>query len=90
MSYGDLSNSHFLQKYGFTLQDNPNNKTVVRTHMREYEKYLFDETALKQEISQKLNIQISSHLSYELYMNRFDQSILQRLRLIFLTSKSMI
>jgi hypothetical protein len=44
--------------------------------MREHEKYLFDETTLKQEISEKLNIPISSHLSYELFMNRFDSSIL--------------
>jgi hypothetical protein len=40
--------------------------------MREYEKYLFEETELKQEISEKHDIAISSHLSYELFMNRFD------------------
>lgn len=40
--------------------------------MREYEKYLFEETELKKEISEKLDISISSHLSYELFMNRFD------------------
>lgn len=52
ISYGSLPNSHFVQKYGFTLPDNPEKKVIMHMPYREYESLAYEEMNLKQERAQ--------------------------------------
>lgn len=87
MSYGNLPNSHLIQKYGFTLPDNPIKQSIVRLPWRDYNPLLFEEHSLKSEISKKLKIPLNPHiLPCTLHTDKFDGAIMQQLRLTFLSS----
>ena len=47
VSYGSLPNSHLIQKYGFTLEDNPEKKIIMNLPFYEYESVTFEEKDLK-------------------------------------------
>lgn len=73
MSYGNLANTHLIQKYGFTLPDNPIKQSMVRLPWRDYNALLFDEQTLKKEISTNLRIPLSLNmLPCMLHTDKFD------------------
>ena len=47
VSYGNLGNTHLIQKYGFTVENNPNNSLSCTFPFHEYESILFEELELK-------------------------------------------
>ncbi len=54
VSYGKLSNSHLLQKYGFTTADNPNNSVSMQLPYHDYQAIVNEELELKVKIRQRL------------------------------------
>ena len=48
MSYGkDLPNTHLIQKYGFTIPNNPSNALNIQLPYRDYQSLLFEEKHIK-------------------------------------------
>lgn len=91
MSYGALSNSHLLQKYGFTLPDNANNALSFNAQFYEYSALLGEETKLKQVARARLGFpQLTTRFPLTLYKGRFSQEMVRQLRLSFLTSKNIM
>ena len=92
ISYGDLPNSHLIQKYGFVQPDNPLKKINCSFTFREFDSLVYEEAGLKTDISQKLSIPISAKglLNVDFMNNRFPKDVLKKLRLSFLTSKTLL
>jgi hypothetical protein len=74
MSYGPLANCHLLQKYGFTVKDNPNNRQMISSHLKDYQHYTYEEADLKKEIIEKLGVMVSPPgiFTFDLYLDKFD------------------
>lgn len=95
VSYGNLSNIHMTQKYGFTL-DGPTQyeRNVLQANypFGDYEQIVYEELRLKEQLSSEKLIPYESELlrTVNLYPNRFEQSLMHRLRLSFLTSKTIM
>ena len=92
ISYGDLPNTHLIQKYGFVQPNNPLKKIICNYPFREYDRLLYEEAGLKTDLSKKHGIPIStSGLPNAEFMNdRFPVDVLKRMRLSFLTSKTLL
>lgn len=95
VSYGNLSNMHLVQKYGFTMMDEEQAKLNVVNGsypFGDYQQIVYEEQRLKQELSQKKQIPYNSErfLGLSFFPNRFDPSLLARLRLSFLTSQTIM
>ena len=91
MSYGKLPNTHLIQKYGFVLKDNPVKQSIIRIPYHDYSAFLYEESALKKKVSQRLRIPFNQNfLSATLHTDKFDGSIMQQLRLSFITSKTLM
>lgn len=91
MSYGNLSNTHLIQKYGFTTESNEHNKVSGNLPYHEFEAMLFEETDIKRQISQRLKLPFNTQgIQAQFYPHRFDTQTLKQLRVNFLTSKNLI
>lgn len=49
-----MSNSHLIQKYGFTLPDNPNNALSLILPYHDYQAILSEELDLKEKMRKRL------------------------------------
>ena len=86
VSYGNLSNYHFLQKYGFTLDNfNSLQKFPLYFKFLDYKSIVDDQMELKFKLGQHKKIEDYRGLHY-LYDNKFDMNLLKSLRIAFLTS----
>lgn len=95
MSYGNLSNIHLVQKYGFTLgaqAQDERNTLQANYPYGEYQQVVYEELRLKEQLSSERLLPFDAELfqGTSLYPNRFEQSVLQRLRLAFLTSRTIM
>ena len=91
MSYGHVPNSHLVQKYGFSIHDNPLKQSIVRIPFHDHMGLLYEEAQIKKEIAIQCQIPINpEQLTSVLYNDRMDGSMLRQLRLSFLTSQSII
>ena len=84
---------HLIQKYGFTLAGEdqaPHNVLQGSYSFRDYQQIVYEEAKLKAELAKEREIAFNPErlLGVNLYPNRFDQSLLSRLRLSFLTSQT--
>ena len=88
ISYGDLPNSHLIQKYGFTLADNPQKKLVLNAPFYEYESVSYEEKDLKTKLAKELGIQFvqSGLQNATFYNDKLPLDVLRQLRLSFVTS----
>ena len=95
VSYGDLSNMHLIQKYGFTsvssLQS-PLNVVQASYSYGDYQQIVYKEQLLKRELAEfhQLSFNPERLLGVQLFSNKFDPNLLRRLRLTFLTSKTIM
>eukprot|EP00347_Sterkiella_histriomuscorum_P016609 403352531 len=90
-SYGNLSNTHLIQKYGFTLEQNPNNMIQHSFPFGSFERYTYEEQQLKRKLSQQFKIPINEQrFMGSFYSNRFNQDMFKTLRLGFLASQNII
>ena len=91
ISYGDLPNTHLIQKYGFVLPENSNKKVSAHLPYREWQALLYEEEKLKVEISKKQRIPLTAGgVNCEFMNDRFSKETLRKLRLGFMTSKMLI
>ena len=74
------------------MKDNPNNRQMISSHLKDFQHHTYEEAALKKEIVDNLGIMVSPPglLSYDLYLDKFDSNVLQRLRIAFMNSKTLI
>ena len=84
---------HLIQKYGFTLageEQAPHNVLQGSYSYKDYQQIVYEEAKLKAELAKEKDIAFSPERlqGVNLYPNRFDQSLLSRLRLSFLTSQT--
>jgi SET domain-containing protein len=56
INYGNLPNTHLVQKYGFTLKDNPEKKLLTSIPFRELEEFTYEEHKLKSEVANSLGL----------------------------------
>lgn len=73
ISYGNLPNSHLVQKYGFTLHENSEKKVIMHVPMREHESVAYEEMALKKEAAARLGLTYLPQMlsNVELFPNKF-------------------
>ena len=92
INYGDLPNTHLIQKYGFVQPDNPQKKILCSFPFREYDSVVYEEASLKSELSKKLKIPMKKNglENAEFLNNRFPKEVLKRLRLSFLSSQTLL
>jgi hypothetical protein len=91
MSYGPLPNTHLIQKYGFVERNNPVKQIIVRFPYHDYSALLYEEQTLKKELATKLKIPMNPNvLAATLHTGKFDATIMQQLRLSFLSSKTIM
>ena len=91
MSYGRLSNSHLIQKYGFTMADNPYNQLSVTAPYHDYQAIVSEEAKLKQQVRSRLSFpNTSSRMLFSLFKGRFNADTIRQTRLNLLTSKSIM
>lgn len=95
VTYGDLCNMHYVQKYGFTLFDQEqesHNIVQGAYYFEDYQQIVYEEQALKQELRELKKIGYHPEVIFgmNLFPNKFEQQLLQRLRLSFLTSKTIM
>ncbi|CDW87175.1 set domain protein [Stylonychia lemnae] len=91
ISYGSLGNSHLIQKYGFTLENNPQNSLTIQLPFHEHQGLIFEEIDLKRRLSAQHRVPFSEHKYIStLYPARFNQDQLKQLRLSFFTSRNII
>ena len=92
MSYGDLPNTHLIQKYGFVQPNNPIKKSICTFPFREYDSLLYEEAELKTDLSKKLSMPLSEFglQGIEFMNNRFPKEVMAKLRLSFLTSQTLL
>jgi len=60
LSYGNLSNMHFIQKYGFTVKENPNNSISSSANFFDYQNVVSEERKLKEDISANLGLPMAA------------------------------
>ena len=85
VSYGNLSNMHLLQKYGFTLLNNE------YTNVPFYPNWGIEKGILNEEIELKIKLydktKIKAHnITWHFYENKLDAMLLPSLRIAFLNS----
>lgn len=98
ISYGELSNIHLAQKYGTTLYgaglEEQDKRNVVQANYTygDYQQILYEEQMLKEKFSSELLIPFDEErfMGANLFPNKFEQSLLTRLRLSFLTSRTIM
>ena len=91
MSYGKLSNSHLIQKYGFTEQENAHNQVTLNAPYHDYTAIVNEESGFKEELRSKFGFpQSTVRMPLSLYKGRFNQESIRQMRLNFLTSKNVM
>jgi hypothetical protein len=78
VSYGDLSNLHMIQKYGFTLKENPNNVVNLSIPYYHAANSVNEERKVKEDLLHKLGLPgyNNQNFNLQLYANRFDQKVI--------------
>ncbi len=56
MNYGNIANTHLIQKYGFTTRDNPVKQSFVRFSYKDYGSLLYEEMQMKKDVATRLGI----------------------------------
>ena len=51
VNYGNIGNTHLIQKYGFTLEDNPYNSISHTFPMGDFSRYIYEELTLKKTLA---------------------------------------
>lgn len=54
LSYGRLSNSHLIQKYGFTTNNNPYNQVSISAPYHDFQSVVSEEAKLKAQARERL------------------------------------
>lgn len=85
VSYGNLSNMHLIQKYGFTLEDNQYTSVPFYPNWGIEKGILQEEMDLKIKLYQKTKIK-SHNITWQFYENKLDSMLLPSLRIAFLNS----
>jgi len=80
-----MTNSHLLQKYGFTVRENPNAKVTFIPQMAIDQMFLNQEKELKDKLYERKEIPRMDDIFY-FYEKKFDANILASLRIAFLTT----
>lgn len=85
INYGEMGNLHLLQKFGFTLPDNPYSRVPFYYNAKKYAEMMGEEIELKFRLYQHTGISHFMH-GFMFYKNKFDINIMKSLRIAFLTS----
>ena len=85
VSYGNLSNMHLIQKYGFALEDNQFTSVPFYPNWGIEKGILQEEMDLKIKLYQKTKIK-SHNITWQFYENKLDSMLLPSLRIAFLNS----
>ena len=80
-----MGNLHLLQKFGFTLPDNPYSRVPFYFNPKKYAGMMADEMELKIRLYQERGIPNFMY-GFCFYKNKFDINIMKSLRVAFLTS----
>jgi hypothetical protein len=86
INYGHCSNHHLLQKYGFTVPENPHAKVPFYPEINTEKQIVSQEFELKHKLYQKLDIPMFNS-TYYFYQKKFDINMLVAYRIAMLTSE---